>query len=249
MIPKPEINYLELRPKNLFSKKFNHILLLLYWPIYGIIFSLLENHPDKDFNIFGIEFQPMWIPLDDLIPFNELFVIPYVFWFGYIVIALVYTFFYDVDTYKRYMYFIMITYSIALISYIFFPTEQNLRPEFIPRDNFLVDFMRDFWDYDTSTNVCPSVHVIGSFAATFAFQHSKGISNWVKAGCQIMNVLICLSTVFLKQHSAIDGIIGTVICIIVYVPCFLLGRSNDGNNTKNPPAKKHKKPKKHALSA
>ena len=243
MIPKPEINYLELRPKNLFSKKFRHILLLLYWPLYGLIFTHLENHPLKDYNVFGIEFQPMHIPLDDIIPFNELFVIPYVFWFGYIVIALVYTFFYDVDTYKRYMYFIMITYSIALISYIFFPTEQNLRPEYIPRDNFLVDFMYDFWDYDTSTNVCPSVHVIGSFAATFAFQHSKGIARWLKVGCHVMNVLICLSTVFLKQHSAIDGIIGTVICILAYIPCFLLGRKHDGDKDKKDPPKSKKKRK------
>ena len=249
MIPKPEINYLELRPKNLFSKKFNHILLLLYWPIYGIIFTLLESHPLKDFNIFGREFQPMWIPLDDMIPFNELFVIPYVFWFGYIVIALVYTFFYDVDTYKRYMYFIMITYSIALISYIFFPTEQNLRPTVIPRDNFLVDFMKDFWVYDTSTNVCPSVHVIGSFAATFAFQHAKGISKLTKAGCQIMNILICLSTVFLKQHSAIDGIIATIICVIAYVPCFLMGRSDKGNNPGSHTKKDNRKTKKQTVSA
>lgn len=241
MIPKPEINYLKLRPNNLFSKEYRHILLLLYWIVYCIIFTNLENHTTPTHNILGIPFTEMYIPLDDYIPFNELFVIPYVFWFGYIVIALVYTFFYDVDTFKRYMYFIMITYSIALVSYTFFPTSQGLRPAdpSLLRDNCLVDFMRDFWAYDTSTNVCPSVHVMGSFAATFAFQHAKGVPVWLKVSFHVMNVLICLSTVFLKQHSAIDGIIGTAICLLVYIPCFIVGRN--GKNGKNGKANKKQK--------
>ncbi|MBE6571656.1 MAG: phosphatidic acid phosphatase [Ruminococcaceae bacterium] len=220
---KPEVNYLKLRPTNLFSETYRHLLLLIYWPIYGALFWFVETHYSKFYDKLGIELHEMYLPIDDMIPFNELFVIPYVFWFLYIVLSIAYTLFYDVDMFKKMSYFIMITYTCALISYYTYPTMQCLRPESFARDNFLVDFMRDFYAYDTNTNVCPSVHVFGSISSTIAFAGTKKLGSGIKITAHVMNVLIILSTLFLKQHSVIDAVVALVISAVAYVIVFRPG--------------------------
>lgn len=217
---KPCINYLKLRPNNLFSETFRHLLLLLYWPLYGIFFWFVEKHYSNYYDDLGISLHEMYLPVDDLIPFNEIFVIPYVFWFLYIVLSLAYTLFYDVDMFRKMSYFIMITYTCALVSYYVYPTVQCLRPETFARDNFLVDFMRGFYAYDTNTNVCPSVHVFGSLSSTIAFVRAKHLGKGIKISAHIINVLIILSTLFLKQHSVIDVIVALVISAVAYVIVF-----------------------------
>ena len=218
--PKPCINYLELRPYNLLSKKFRHLLLLLYWPIYCVIFMFLEHSYPKYMSSLGKEFHVMHTGLDDLIPFNEIFLIPYMFWFLYIILVLFYTMFYDIDAYNGMMTFIIITYTISLIFFFTYPTIQHLRPTVFERDNFLTDYMRSFYQFDTNTNICPSVHVFGSFASTFAIMHIKKAGTGLKIAAHITNVLVCLSTVFLKQHSVIDVFVALPICLIAYFISF-----------------------------
>lgn len=216
----PRVSYSDLKLQNIFSERFRHLLLLLYWLLYMFVFMFLEKEYAKYVTTLGKDFHIMYSPIDSMIPFNEWFLIPYLFWFLYIVLSLAYTLFYDVDTFKRLMYFIMITYSAALICYFFYPTVQFLRPTSFERQNILTEFMRWFYSYDTNTNVCPSVHVIGSIASTLGFVYAKGVSKTVKVGCHIMNVLICLSTVFLKQHSVIDIVAALPICLFAYFICF-----------------------------
>ena len=48
--------------------------------------------------------------LDDLIPFCELFLIPYMFWFVYLVGTLGYTLLFNSDAFVRMMRFIIFTY-------------------------------------------------------------------------------------------------------------------------------------------
>ena len=217
---KPTVDYSELRPTNITSEKFRHLLLLLYWPVFYALFCFAENGYDKYITSLGKHFAVVYHPLDDVIPFNELFLFPYMFWFAYIVIMLLYTMFYDVEAFKGMMKFIMITYTIALICYYTYPTIQHLRPVTFERDNFLTDFMRDFYAYDTNTNVCPSIHVFGSFASTYAVLRAAGIGKVLKASACVMNVLICLSTVFLKQHSVVDVFVALPICFIAYFISF-----------------------------
>ena len=113
------------------------------------------------------------------------------------------------------MRFVMITYSATLIIYFLFPTCQLLRPETFPRDNFLTRFIAGFYVFDTNTNVCPSLHVIGSLAAFFAFWYTPLFSTrgWRTASA-IAAFFICISTVFMKQHSVLDLIAALPLCLI-----------------------------------
>lgn len=203
--------YKDFSLKKLTDKKFSHIFLLIYWPLFYLTFTLLEQRQ-------GIDWIPVKMGLDDMIPFCEYFIIPYYFWFIYLVWMLVYSFFYDVDSFKKYMTFIIVSYTITCIIYLIIPTEQNLRPILTQGDNIFKDAVYHLHNtVDNPKNVCPSLHVTGSMAVMFTAWHSKRYSSPLsRCIFIIITVLISLSTVFLKQHSALDIFASLIMCFILY---------------------------------
>lgn len=221
ILKSPMRNYFRLRVHNLNSDEFRHLKLLLYWPAFGILFYLAEQ-------VIPLEAcHEVYCRLDDYIPFVEYFVIPYVFWYVYLIGMHVYTLLYDVDAFRRLMKFIMITYTITLVIYILWPNCQMLRPSVFERDNLFTRFMEGFYTFDTNTNVCPSLHVAGSLAVCFTSWHCRGLNDTssfsgkiIRHSFNIAAILISVSTVFLKQHSVIDIAAAVVLCVPAYWYCF-----------------------------
>lgn len=196
--------------KNWF-KKYKHALLFLYFLIYLPWFFYLEK-------TIVTNYTPVHMKLDDLIPFNELFVIPYLLWFGYIAVTMGYFFFTSKGDFYRCCAFLYIGMTICLIIYTVWPNGQDLRPTEFARDNILVDFVKNLYITDTSTNVCPSIHVFNSIGAHIAISHSEKLKKHkvIVWGSLILAILISLSTVFLKQHSVFDGICAIGLSIVLY---------------------------------
>lgn len=203
--------YSDFRFNRLTEPKFRHILMLLYWPLFSLVFQLLEHRQ-------GIEWIAVRSRFDGMIPFCEYFIIPYYFWFVYLVWMLVYTFFFDIPSFKKYMTFIIISYSLTCLIYVILPTEQNLRIDLSERSNVFEDLV---WQLQTSIdnnkNVCPSLHVTGSFAVLFtAWNSERYRSVFWRAAFIAITVLISVSTVFLKQHSIIDIAAAVGLCFAIY---------------------------------
>lgn len=213
-MPIPEVDYRDFRPSKLLSPKFSHLLLLLFWPIYGLMFLAVERLIPREY------YTAVQCGFDEFIPFCELFIVPYLAWFVFLVAMTVYLAIYDVDSFKKYMYFIIISYSVTLIIYLIWPTCQNLRPE-ITRDNIFARAVEGLYGFDTNTNVCPSIHVLGMAAAFFGGIYAKGMQSvsWRIFWC-ISLVLVSLSTVFLKQHSIIDVIVASLLCAFTYITVY-----------------------------
>ena len=211
----PVVDYRNLRPGNLNSKEFRHLYLLLFWPAFGLLFLFVERFYQVD------SYYPVHCFLDDYIPFCEWFVFAYLFWFVYLVGMLLYTLLYDIDGFRAMMKFVMVTYTTAIVTYLIFPTCQNLRPVEFARDNFMTRFMAGFYQFDTNTNVCPSIHVMGALAVLCTAWHCKGFQHpgW-KWAFGVSALLICLSTVFLKQHSVVDVIMALPACLLADRLCF-----------------------------
>lgn len=210
------VDYRKLRPSNITSPEFRHLLLLLYWPIYGLTFLILERG-------LTLNYHPVEAALDAKIPFCEYFVPAYYFWFVFLIGMHFYTAFFDVPAFKKMMYFIMITYTITSVIYIIYPTKQELRPTEFAGDNIFVTVINGLYNFDTNTNVCPSLHVIGSFAVLFTSWHCERFKTfWWQLGFISATVLICLSTVFLKQHSVIDIWTALAVCALAYPFAYIL---------------------------
>lgn len=195
--------------------RFRHIWLLLFWPLFGLLFLAVElSWPGRSY----IEVS---CALDELIPFCEWFLIPYLFWFVYLIGMMAYGFFFDVENFTRMMKYVIITYSVTMVIYLLFPTMQTLRPVEFPRDNLLTTLAGMVYAFDTNTNVCPSIHVLGSFAAMYAGWNSRHFSAkpW-RIAFAVVCVLICVSTLFMKQHSAVDVITALPIALAAYPIAF-----------------------------
>ena len=77
----------------------------------------------------------------------------------------------------------------------------------------------DTWDEHLLSGVLPSIHVYNSVAIHVAFAEShyfKGRNGW-RIASFLLCTLICLSTMFLKQHSFLDVITAIMLYLVYYV--------------------------------
>ncbi len=196
-------------------QQYHHWLYVLVLPVYLALFFLAEYivGPDADYAV-------VYHPLDDLIPFCEWFYIPYVMWYPFMGLVGLYLAFKDGTGFKRYMTYIGITFIGAIGLFLLFPNGQDLRPDIaaLGRDNLFTRAIAALYVADTNTNVCPSLHVVGSMAAVFGIFHHPRLRKtvWLPVGGIILAVSICLSTVFLKQHSVVDVFVGIPYGLILY---------------------------------
>lgn len=204
----PVVDYRQFRLSRINEPRFSHLKLLLGWVGYFVLFFLTENF------IPAAVCTPVHIPLDDLIPFCEYFLIPYVFWYVLIVFSLGYFLLYNVDSFRRLQTFIIITQVAAMTVYILFPNRQDLRPEVFPRDNFLTRCIEFLYSVDTNTGVCPSLHVAYSIGIASVWLKEREASKLWKCFVVAAVVLICLSTMFIKQHSAADFFAALPVCLL-----------------------------------
>jgi len=211
---KPVVDYRTFRLSKINEPQFSHLKLLVGWIVYFALYFLTEN-------LIPLEkCHVVHCRLDDLVPFNEYFVIPYVFWYVLIVISLGYFALYNIKSFKKLSIFIMITQFVAMAFYIIYPNRQDLRPEVFPRENFFSWIVSLLYAFDTSSNVCPSLHVAYSIGIASVWLKEKGVSGWWKAFVAVAVFFICISVAFVKQHSVADIFAAIPLCILAEAVVF-----------------------------
>lgn len=218
----PVVDYRQFRLSKLRSPEYSHLMLLAAWPVYFAAYFLTENLiPAEVCHV-------MWCPLDDWIPFCELFVIPYVGWYLLIAGSLLYFMLYNPKNFRRMMQYIIITQVVAVVVYILYPSRQDLRPAEFPRENLLTGLVGLLYAADTNTGVCPSLHVAYSLGIASTWMREKTVGWRAKAGILVFVILVCLSVMFIKQHSAVDLFAALPVCLLAeYLVFFRKGRKED----------------------
>lgn len=197
-----------------FFKKYPQCWVLLYVFIYFPWFLWLEHHVT-----IGTPFTNIHIALDDRIPFCEYFIVPYLLWFLYVAGSVAYFLFKrPKKEFYRMTAFLFIGMTICLAICTLFPNGQTMRPPVNPEKNIFSKLIVVLYKTDTSTNVFPSIHVFASLGVNLAWW-SSAVSDdhkWIRPVSAVIAVSICLSTVFLKQHSVVDGLGAIVLTIVLY---------------------------------
>lgn len=199
--------------KDFFIKN-KHFLFIFYLPLYMYCFTWLEARDD-------VPFTDIHCFVDDWIPFCEIFIIPYLLWFLYVVIVLLFLFLQrnHLEDYYRCVSALILGMSTCLLVYYLFPNAQSMRPEEFTHSNVFTDIIGFIYSSDTDTNVLPSIHVYNSVAIHVAFAEShyfKSRNGW-RIASFLLCTLICLSTMFLKQHSFLDVITAIMLYLVYYV--------------------------------
>ena len=201
-------------------KKYNHAWVFLYLLIYLPWFHYLETRTNVHYYIIHS-------PLDDYIPFLEIFIVPYLLWFLFVAITALYFFFTNKQDFYRLASFLIAGMTAFLVICTVFPNGLNLRPTTFTRDNIFTDLVKMLYKADTSTNVLPSIHVYNSLGVSIAIAHSDKLKKHPRIciGAYVLTVLIILSTMFLKQHSVTDVTAGLVMAMVVYPLVYVTERS------------------------
>ena len=182
------------------------------------------------------EYTYVHIPLDDKIPFLPVFIIPYVLWYLYVPFLMLYVCLKDGNAFKKQAIVMFSGMSFCVLGFIIFPTAINFRPS-AEGNGVLLRICRIVFKYDTpSANVFPSMHcleALGAHLTTFtAGPLKKKIS--LRIASAVLTVLICLSTVFVKQHSVLDVFSGCLLILAIFIItelCFKLrGEKIEFNN-------------------
>lgn len=191
-------------------RKYNHALILLYYYVVYKWFAYLESTVKPEYIMFS--------RLDLHIPFIKEFVVPYVLWFGYIAVAMIYLGLVSRGDFIKLSVFMFTGMTICFIVYMVFPNGQNLRPEITGQD-FFSNLIRTIYTGDTPTNSAPSIHVINSIAVHLGLANCEKLKDrlHVKAASFTLMLLIIMSTVFIKQHSILDVVYGVLVSMVLYV--------------------------------
>ncbi len=218
---KPVVDYRGFRLNKINSPDYRHLKLLLGWVAYFILYFLTEN-------LIPLEkCHVIHCSLDDLIPFNEVFVIPYVLWYLLVAGSLLYFLLYDIDSFRRLSVFIMITQAVAMTVYILYPSRQELRPEVFPRENVFTWALSIIYSFDTPSGILPSLHVAYSLGIASVWCKKKEAGLLWKLAVVTLVILICLSTAFIKQHSVLDIFAALPVCLLaegIVYGCFWMRR-------------------------
>ena len=196
-----------------FYERYKHAIpLFIYAIIYLSWFGYLEKTVKRPANLIHMN-------LDDKIPFCEVFIVPYLLWFAYISVVVLYFFFKDKQDYYRACTFLFTGMTVFLVVSTLWPNGHHLRPAVMPRDNIFSTMVAMLYKTDTPTNLWPSIHVYNSLGAHFAVFRNEKLHRKpvVHIGSLVLCVSIILSTMFLKQHSVFDVLTAFIMAAVMYI--------------------------------
>ena len=115
-------------------KTHRYCLAGLYMLVFLSGFFLLELHEPSDVHIIHCA-------VDDLIPFNEWFVLPYFLWYAWVPVFMLYFMIKDREAYLRLCFVMFAGATFCLFVYLLAPNGLNLRQE-ITSQNFCAQIVR-----------------------------------------------------------------------------------------------------------
>lgn len=186
---------LKLSNKRLGLKNINWLDLtwILILPIININYVLAASISNNGRKIATL--------LDKKIPFISVFIIPYIYWYLYIMLGLIFILSKNRNKYLRLLLSIYIGMIVCYFFYYLFPVE--IRRPYIADTNILNKLVNMIYDNDRPVNCFPSIHVLNTYLI-MRFTSRKDGKLWFYY-TNIIGILIILSTFFIKQHYILDG--------------------------------------------
>lgn len=197
---------------NLNKIKCIDLIWLIILPIvninYVIAAKFIENGKDISLSI------------DKKIPYISLFIIPYIYWYIFILLGFIYFLSKDRKRYLKAIIVMTLSMCICYAFYYIYPVEIT-RPV-VPNDTILNRLVNLIYKMDKPLNCFPSIHVLNTYII-MRYTKIKDNKLWF-IYTNIIGVLIILSTVFIKQHFILDGIASIIISEIFI---FIFKKVND----------------------
>ena len=170
------------------------------------IFYKLLNNGDGDINSLVTN-------VDQTVPFLKIFIIPYITWYAYIAVGLIYLCMRN----RKIYYTSLISLNIGLIvCYIIYAIFQTTVPRpVIAGSDILSKLVNMIYKHDNPYNCFPSMHVTTTYILMKGINHTE--NNIVTSFLfNIIGILIIISTQFVKQHVILDLIFAVLLCEVIF---------------------------------
>lgn len=201
-------------PYELIHGKYRHFTVaVIGWLIFFVSFFGLKHAIKPIYFIHS--------PIDDMIPFFKYSVFAYCLWYIYLFVPLFVFGLKNKSDFVRLQGYIFAGMGFCVAFYAFYPNAINFRPEIVPVD-FPTWLAHALFSVDSSNMVTPSMHVFDAVALHLGIVESSLThgKKRLRILSFIVMLLICASTVFLKQHSIIDVFWGAILALILYFPFY-----------------------------
>ena len=208
--------------------RYRHAQVLWIGIIYPIWFKSLESRITVNTG-----YHIMHTEMDNLIPFCEIFIVPYFLWFIYIFAGLLYFMLVNKEDFYKISLFLFMGMIASLIICEIYPNGTDFRPAYLSEKNIFMLMVKRLYRIDTPTNVFPSIHAYNSLCMHIALMKSKELraekyGRAVRSFSCFLCIFICIATLVLKQHSVLDVGGAILLCFITYgfvygYPSFALG--------------------------
>ncbi len=203
-------------------KNHRYALWLLYIPAYLLVFAFLEFFPAEEYHLISC-------PLDQLIPTIPLFFIPYAFWWGLFPGALLYFLLRGTrEDFLKLCFVLFGGYTVCLIVYFVYPNGIDIRMPLTGSD-LCSTAIRILRAGDPPQNVCPSMHVSSTTAILLTVLECRGMTRPWKWSVLVISVLIILATMFIKQHSVVDVVLGIALSLVLWMMWKMHARMHVGD--------------------
>ncbi|MBS4803760.1 MAG: phosphatase PAP2 family protein [Clostridium sp.] len=188
---------------NLKDVKWLDLAWLLVMPIININYLLAASLAESGTSLA--------LKLDYEIPFLSIFIFPYIYWYIFILLGLVFILSKDRNRYARTLLAIYVAMCICYLFYYLYPVEIS-RPV-IANTNIPNRLVNIIYENDRPLNCFPSIHVLNTYII-MRFTKLKDNKSWFWY-TNISGILIMLSTLFIKQHFILDGVMAIALGEVV----------------------------------
>jgi membrane-associated phospholipid phosphatase len=181
--------------------------------IFMIIFLIMGSlYPTFNTDIRGS--YSLVTALDNAVPFVKEFIIPYIAWYPFIFLGLLYFCFKDRDIYYK----VLISLTIGvIISYgIYFTFQTTVpRPELVG-DDFFTKLISVIYKRDKPFNCLPSLHVLETYLMIKGIQFSSAKNRLNSFIITFIGSLIIISTQLIKQHILLDLVSSIILAELIF---------------------------------
>ena len=151
--------------------------------------------------------------IDKTIPFLKIFILPYITWYGYIAIGLIYLCMKNRKTYYTSLISLNIGIVVCYVIYALFQT--TVQRPIVNDTDILSVLVNIIYKYDNPFNCFPSMHVTTTYILLKGIKQAEKniITRFI---FNIIGMLIIISTLFVKQHVILDLAIAMLLGEVIF---------------------------------
>lgn len=195
------------------------------WPLLGIFFYNSVVFWCTRPMVAGHYHYDMSLPFEKNIPLLTWTIVIYLLAFVFWAVNYIMASWESRQAFKKVIYAELAAKTVCLVCFLFVPTAM-VRLE-ITGTSFFDWLTGLIYRLDTPDNLFPSIHCLESWFCYIAVRKNAKIPVWYRWFSLVFAIVVCISTLTVKQHVFLDAVSGVALAEISYqAVCLIMKKRN-----------------------